>query len=89
MTRLGVFIAIVCSAACVAAPLPEHAVESMRVHEVVEAMQTAIERGDAGGYMAQINPSDSVLVTEHRAWFADLSFAPVDDLMIAIDPSES
>jgi hypothetical protein len=68
-------------------PLPADAIEARRVHAVVDRMQSAIERGDAGGYMAQINPSDSVLTTEHRAWFADLRFSPVNDLVMALDTS--
>jgi hypothetical protein len=86
--QLGVLIVGICAAASASAPLPQNAIESMRVHEVVGAMQSAIERGDAGGYMAQVNPSDSVLVTEHRAWFAELSVSPVEALRVGIDPGE-
>lgn len=69
------------------APLPDNAIEALRVSEVVASMQSAIERLDSGAYMAQINPSDPVLATEHRAWFAELSVAPVDNLRIEIDPN--
>ncbi len=69
------------------APLPESAIEALRVSEVVASMQSAIERSDSGAYMAQINPSDPVLATEHRAWFAELSVAPVENLRIEIDPN--
>jgi hypothetical protein len=58
------------------------------VQAVVGAMQSAIERDDVGAYMAQINPSDSVLITEHRAWFADLDVSPVNDLFIGLSPDE-
>jgi len=68
-------------------PLPDNAIEAVRISEVVASMQSAIERLDSGAYMAQINPSDPVLATEHRAWFAELSVAPVQDLRIAIDPN--
>jgi hypothetical protein len=67
------------------APLPDSAIEAQRVRSVVDAMQSAIERFDTGGYMAQVTPSDQVLATEHRAWFAELSVAPVDDLQVSID----
>lgn len=70
------------------APLSADALEFRRVHEVVRTMQTAIERDDAGGFMAMIDPSDPVLMTEHRAWFADLAVSPVDELTIGIDPDE-
>lgn len=70
------------------APLPADAIESRRVHDVVQTMQTAIERDDAGAFMAVIDPSDPVLITEHRAWFVELAVSPVDDLTIAIDPDE-
>ena len=66
-------------------PLPDTAIESQRVRAVVDAMQSAIERLDAGAYMAQINPSDPVLATEHRAWFTELSVAPVNDLRLNLD----
>jgi len=69
------------------APLPDNAIEALRVSEVVASMQSAIERLDSGAYMAQINPSDPVLATEHRAWFAELSVAPVENLRIEIDPN--
>lgn len=69
-------------------PLPADAIESIRVQQVVDTMQSAIERLDSGGYMAQINPSDPVLMTEHRAWFADLSFSPVNDLQVALNQDE-
>ena len=89
MRSLGVIPAIVVSAAVYAgAPLPSTAVESVRVQAVVGAMQSAIERDDVGAYMAQINPSDSVLITEHRAWFADLDVSPVNDLIIGLSPDE-
>ncbi len=81
---IGLFASL-CAAG---APLPSSAIESRRVHAVVDAMQSAIERDDPGAYMAQINPSDPVLITEHRAWFADLDVSPVDDLRIAIDEGE-
>lgn len=70
------------------APLPADAIEAQRVHDVVQTMQTAIERDDPGAFMAVIDPSDSVLITEHRAWFAELAVSPVNDLTIAIDPDE-
>jgi hypothetical protein len=66
-------------------PLPDNAIESQRVRAVVDAMQSAIQRLDAGAYMAQINPSDPVLTTEHRAWFTELSVAPVNDLRVSLD----
>ncbi len=69
-------------------PLPEHATESRRVHQLVDAMQSAIDRLDIGAYMALIDPADPVLITEHRAWFADLSAHPVDDLTMDIDADE-
>lgn len=69
-------------------PLPSDAMESRRVRSVVGAMQSAIERDDPGAYMAQINPSDPVLITEHRAWFADLDVSPVNELHIELDETE-
>ncbi|MEZ6164070.1 MAG: hypothetical protein R3B67_06500 [Phycisphaerales bacterium] len=59
-----------------------------RVRSVVATMQSAIERDDPSAYMAQINPSDSVLITEHRAWFAELDVSPVNDLLIELDEAE-
>jgi hypothetical protein len=89
MRSLGVIPAIFVSAAVYAgALLPSTALESVRVQAVVGAMQSAIERDDVGAYMAQINPSDSVLITEHRAWFADLDVSPVNDLFIGLSPDE-
>lgn len=84
-----------CALACAAvsaplvwagAPLPDNAIEAIRVSEVVASMQSAIDRADPGAYMAAINPEDTVLLTEHRAWFADLSLAPVNDLRVTLDP---
>jgi hypothetical protein len=84
-------LAPICVAICAplvwaGAPLHDNAIEAQRVRSVIESMQSAIDRLDSGAYMAQINPSDPVLATEHRAWFAELSVAPVDDLRIQIDP---
>ncbi len=84
-------LAPICVAICAplvwaGAPLPDSAIEAQRVRSVVDSMQSAIDRLDSGAYMAQINPSDPVLATEHRAWFAELFVAPVDDLRIKIDP---
>jgi hypothetical protein len=83
---ISLCLTVSASLACTAAPLPGSAIEAQRVCSVVDAMQSAIERADAGGYMAQITPSDPVLATEHRAWFAELSVAPVDDLRVTLDP---
>ncbi len=82
---------VVLVAACVArasAPLPSHAIESVRVQQVIDTMQSSIERLDSGGYMAQLNPSDPVLMTEHRAWFAELSHSPVEALQLALNQDE-
>jgi len=81
-------IALFSAVACGSAPLPSSAIESMRVHQVVDAMQSSIENDDPGGFMAQINPSDPVLMNEQRAWFAELDVSPVNDLQISIDPDE-
>ena len=73
MRLLGsICIAIAAPLLWAGTPLPDNAIEAVRVSEVVESMQSAIERLDSGAYMAQINPSDPVLATEHRAWFAEL-----------------
>lgn len=74
--------------ACASVPLPSDSVQAMRVQQVVETMQSSLERLDSGGFMAQINPSDPVLMTEHRAWFAELSVSPVNDLLISLDQDE-
>lgn len=84
-------LAPICVAICAplvwaGAPLPDSAIEAQRVRSVIDSMQSAIDRLDSGAYMAMINPSDPVLATEHRAWFAELSVAPVEDLRIQIDP---
>lgn len=81
-------IALFALPAWASVPLPSDAMESQRVRSVVASMQSAIERDDPGAYMAQINPSDSVLITEHRAWFADLNVSPVNDLLIELDEAE-
>ena len=90
MQRIAPMLALALSAlsALGSAPLPADAIESQRVQQVVQAMQTAIERDDPGAFMAMIDPSDPVLITEHRAWFAELAVSPVNDLTIAIDPDE-
>ena len=81
-------IGLLALSAVASVPLPSDAMESQRVRSVVGAMQSAIERDDPGAYMAQINPSDPVLITEHRAWFADLDVSPVNDLLIELDEAE-
>lgn len=79
-----------CSLSALASvPLASDALETQRVSEVVSTMQSAIDRLDAGAYMALIDPSDPVLITEHRAWFADLQFSPVDDLRLKLDPDDA
>lgn len=90
MQRIAPMLALALSAlsALGSAPLPADAIESQRVHDIVQTMQTAIERDDPGAFMALIDPSDPVLITEHRAWFAELAVSPVNDLTIAIDPDE-
>ncbi|MFG0298497.1 MAG: peptidase MA family metallohydrolase [Phycisphaerales bacterium JB047] len=86
MRALGTILSSVCAAvACASVPLPNDALEAQRVRQVVDAMQSAIDRQDPGAYMAMIDPSDSVLITEHRAWFADLDVSPVDDLRVELD----
>lgn len=65
-------------------PLPDSAIESVRVHEVVEQMHSAINRSDLGAYMALIDPDDPVFLTEQRAWIADLDAHPVKDIKLTV-----
>ena len=86
MRSVGAILLGLCAAfACASVPLPNDALEAQRVRQVVETMQSAIDRQDPGAYMAMIDPSDPVLITEHRAWFADLDVSPVDDLRVELD----
>ncbi len=77
------------SVAMADSPLPADAIESIRVHQVIDAMEAAILKADVGAYMALIDPTDSFFVTEQRAWITDLQKHPVDDVEIIIAWSES
>jgi len=70
-------------------PLPSSAIESIRVHQVIDAMESAILKADVGAYMALVDPSDSFFTTEQRAWISDLQSHPVDDVEIIIAWNES
>ncbi|PCI11048.1 hypothetical protein COB72_01745 [bacterium] len=72
------------SAAFADSPLPADAIESIRVNQVINAMEAAIAKADIGAYMALVDPTDSVFATEQRAWIADLQSHPVDDVEIVI-----
>ena len=65
-------------------PLPADAIESIRVNQVIDAMEAAIAKADIGAYMALVDPTDPVFATEQRAWIADLQTHPVDDVEINI-----
>lgn len=65
-------------------PLPADSIESIRVHQVVDAMQAAIIKADVGAYMALIDTTDPVFATEQRAWISDLQTHPVEDIEVAI-----
>jgi hypothetical protein len=70
-------------------PLPADSIESIRVHQVIDAMQAAILKADTGAYMALVDPSDPFFATEQRAWISDLQSHPVEDIEIAIAWNES
>ncbi len=70
-------------------PLPSTAVESIRVHQVIDAMESAILSADVGAYMALVDPTDPFFATEQRAWITDLQKHPVDDVEIIIAWNES
>lgn len=65
-------------------PLPADSVESIRVHQVIEAMEAAIRRADVGAYMALVDTSDPFFATEQRAWISDLQTHPVEDVDVII-----
>lgn len=65
-------------------PLPADAIESIRVNQVIDAMEAAIDKADIGAYMALVDPTDPVFATEQRAWIADLQTHPVEDVEINI-----
>jgi len=65
-------------------PLPADSIESIRVHEVVDAMQAAIVKGDTGAYMALVDPADPTFATEQRAWIGDMATHPVEDVELQI-----
>lgn len=74
-----------CASATLAdAPLPSDAIESIRVHQVIDAMESAIARADIGAYMSLIDPSDPVFATEQRAWISDIKSHTVEDVQINI-----
>jgi len=70
------------------APLPADAVESVRVHQLVDRMEDAVERADFGAYMALIDTGDPVFATEQRAWAADLLSHPVAEIDFDIAADE-
>lgn len=87
--RLISLLACLCAARALAdSPLPADAVESIRVHQVIEAMNDAVNKVDVGAYMALIDPADSFFLTEQRAWITDLIDHPVEDINIEIAWSE-
>ncbi len=70
-------------------PLLSTAIESIRVNQVIDAMESAILDADVGAYMALVDPADPFFVTEQRAWISDLQVHPVDDVEIIIAWNES
>jgi Peptidase MA superfamily len=65
-------------------PLPADSIESIRVHQVIDAMQAAITKADTGAYMALVDPTDPIFATEQRAWITDVSTHPVEDISFKI-----
>lgn len=88
MRVLPFVICAASSVACADSPLPADAIESIRVNQVISAMESAIAKADIGAYMALVDPSDAVFATEQRAWITDLQSHPVDDVEITIAWSE-
>ncbi len=70
-------------------PLPSTSIESIRVHQVIDAMEAAILKADIGAYMALVDPTDPFFATEQRAWITDLQTHPVDDVEIIIAWNQS
>jgi len=70
-------------------PLPADAIESIRVHQVIDAMESAVRDADAGAYMALVDPTDPFFTLEQRAWITDLQVHPVEDVEIAIAWNEA
>ena len=82
---------IVCatsSAVLADSPLPADAIESIRVNQLLSAMESAIAVADTGAYMALVDMSDPVFATEQRAWITDLQSHPVDDVEVSLAWSE-
>ena len=61
---------------------PLHA-DAGRMQTTIAARVQAVREGDAAGFLATVNPSDPVLRTEERNWFADLASHPVLTYSIA------
>ncbi len=85
MRSLALISLALCSACALAdAPLPADAIESLRVHELIDRMRDAINRADTGAYMALVDADDPMFMTEQRAWASDLIAHPVEDIGLAL-----
>ncbi|MDF1810218.1 MAG: hypothetical protein P1U42_11045 [Phycisphaerales bacterium] len=83
--RVTLFTLVIASASVYAdSPLPADSIESIRVNQVIEGMQSAITKTDIGAYMALIDTTDSFFATEQRAWISDLQKHPVNDIELSI-----
>ena len=84
MKTISILLACASTLAIADSPLPADAIESIRVHQVIEAMEAAIIKADIGAYMAIVDPTDSFFATEQRAWVTDLQSHPVEDVDLSI-----
>ncbi|MBL4592136.1 MAG: hypothetical protein JKY96_09280 [Phycisphaerales bacterium] len=67
----------------VIAPVPAVSEVSATIDMLLLSMEDAINRGDAGAYMALVDTGDPIFATEQRAWANGSIEESVEDVMIA------
>ncbi|MBL4697637.1 MAG: hypothetical protein JKX70_02265 [Phycisphaerales bacterium] len=84
MKTISILLACASTMAWADSPLPADSIESIRVHQTIDAMEDANIKADIGAYMALVDPTDSFFATEQRAWVTDIQTNPVEDVDLSI-----